>query len=349
LIEELRGADGLGNLRFVIMSHAQGEQFGMINPDQVAVRDRPLKRSALIHAIAVAAGRASPELPQDVEKIGVGDHEVPSVEEARAAGQLILLAEDNPTNQDVIGRQLNRLGYQMEIADDGQIALEMWRQGSYGLLLSDCHMPNMDGYELTGAIRSAQADSGERLPIVAITANALQGEAERCLEAGMDDYLAKPVEMRLLKRMLANWLPRERSFTAGGAMPAQEPTSAPAPAASPDAASGNDAPVDPSTIKEMFGDDDELVAEILGEFVEPAANNVAEILEAWEANNAAGVAAGAHKLKSSARTIGANSMADLCTELETAGNSGDSATIVERIGELKPMYLNAKKYIDGLK
>ncbi len=338
LIDELRGSVGLDNLRFVIMSHEKGEQFGMIETDHVVIRDRPLKRSALIHGIAVAVGRAGHELVQRNEKIGVEDHEVPSVDEARAAGQLILLAEDNPTNQDVIGRQLNRLGYQMEIADDGAVALEMWRQGSYGALLTDCHMPNMDGYGLTGAIRAEQADSGERLPIIAITANALQGEAERCLEAGMDDYLSKPVEMRLLQRMLVKWLPRERSFAADSAMPEVQAVE-PAP--------GNGAPVDPSAIKEMFGDD-EIVLEILREFIEPAADNVAEILNAWQTKDAAGVGAAAHKLKSSARTIGANSMADLCAELELAGKNNDPDTIAGRIVELKTMYLEVKEHIMGL-
>ncbi len=341
LIAGLRTDDRLKSVRFAVMSHAQGEQFGMVMPDQMVIRDRPLRRSALIHGVAVAAGRASPEVATAVEKIGVESHELPSVDEARAAGQLILLAEDNPTNQDVIGRQLNRLGYQMEIADDGEIAVKMWRGGSYGLLLTDCHMPNMDGYELTAAIREAQADSGERLSIVAITANALQGEAERCLAAGMDDYLSKPVEMRLLKQMLAKWLPRERSFAGGGIVPAVQPPE-------PTATGPDDAPVDSAIIKEMFGDDDELVAEILGEFVEPAGNNVEEILAAWEGRDAAGVGSAAHKLKSSARTVGANKMADLCALLEAAGKAGDAERIEQNIGNLEPSFKVVKNYIEQL-
>ena len=116
----------------------------------------------------------------------------PSAEQAAASGQLILLAEDNAINCDVLVEQLRLLGHCAEIAEDGCIALEKWRSGRFALLLTDCHMPHLDGFSLTGAIRAAEAP-GQRLPIIAVTANAMHGEAQRCLEAGMDDYLSKPL------------------------------------------------------------------------------------------------------------------------------------------------------------
>jgi PAS domain S-box-containing protein len=131
----------------------------------------------------------------------------PTVEEAAQAGCLILLAEDNEINRDVIQEQLRLLGYACELAEDGAIALQMWQTDPdrYALLLTDCHMPNLDGFGLTEAIRVAEP-AGARLPIIAITANAMQGEAQRCRDRGMDDYLSKPLRMQELAPVLKKWL-----------------------------------------------------------------------------------------------------------------------------------------------
>jgi len=98
------------------------------------------------------------------------------------------------------------LGYTAEVAEDGASALEKWRTGRFALLLTDCHMPLLDGFELTALIRQEEG-SGPRKPIIAVTANAMQGEAKRCLDCGMDDYLSKPLRMNELGPMLAKWLP----------------------------------------------------------------------------------------------------------------------------------------------
>ena len=136
----------------------------------------------------------------------------PTAEAAMHAGCLILLAEDNEINRDVMEEQLRLLGYTCEMAEDGAIALQMWQANPdrYALLLSDCHMPNMDGFALTEAIRATEP-AGTRLPIIAVTANAMQGEAQRCLERGMDDYLSKPLRLTELGQMLAKWLPQTRT------------------------------------------------------------------------------------------------------------------------------------------
>ncbi len=127
------------------------------------------------------------------------------------AGSRILLAEDNPTNQLVIRKQLEKLGFVPVIVDDGVQALDYWHCNPVDLILTDCHMPEMDGFQLTNEIRMLEKNSLEptrckHTPIIAITANALRGEAEHCLSAGMDDYLAKPVELSKLKRLLQLWL-----------------------------------------------------------------------------------------------------------------------------------------------
>ena len=116
----------------------------------------------------------------------------------------ILLAEDNVVNQKVAARMLEKLGCTVDIAEDGQVALETLEQGSYDLIFMDCQMPRLDGYETTRSIRASESD--HRIPIVAMTANAMAGDREKCLAAGMDDYLSKPIHREALIRVLERWL-----------------------------------------------------------------------------------------------------------------------------------------------
>ena len=129
---------------------------------------------------------------------------------AAASGALrtgpILVVEDNDINQRVVERQLALLGLQCVLADNGREALLKWRSGHYALVLTDLHMPEMDGYELTARIRGEEP-SDARIPIIAVTANALHGEAQRCIDAGMDDFITKPVQVEVLRRVLARWMP----------------------------------------------------------------------------------------------------------------------------------------------
>lgn len=127
---------------------------------------------------------------------GTAAHETPQTDAPKPATKAakVLLVEDNPTNQLVIKAQLSKLGHQVEVAAEGQQGFDAWETGGFDLVLADCHMPVMDGFEMTAAIRGVE-EKGHlaRTPIIAITANALSGEADRCKAAGMDDYLAKPV------------------------------------------------------------------------------------------------------------------------------------------------------------
>jgi CheY-like chemotaxis protein len=132
----------------------------------------------------------------------------PAVADALAEGTLVLVVDDNPLNQLVMRSQLEILGYACETAATGLEGLERWSTGRYALVLADCHMPVMDGYELARRIRKAEADGGlSRTPIVACTANALRGEDATCRAAGMDDYLCKPIGLVELDAKIARWLP----------------------------------------------------------------------------------------------------------------------------------------------
>ena len=317
----------------------------MVKPDTMIVQNSPLLRSAFIHGVGVVAGRASPDLAEDAQELRQKAGKVLTVEEAEALGQLVLVAEDNLTNQDVIRLQLNLLGYTAEIAFDGEEAFELWQSKNYGLLLSDVHMPEMDGYELTAAIRRTETDGNKRFPIIAITANALEGEAEKCLRAGMDDYLAKPLEMDKLKRMLRKWLPQTKSkethspkqtSKASAAEPAEDDISIATPA------------IDLSALTSVFGDDADTIHEILSDFVGPATDNVKEIETAFAEQSAEGIQASAHKLKSSSRSVGANELADSCAILEQAGKESDWQALEQEVPQLADELSDVLAYIRDL-
>jgi two-component system sensor histidine kinase/response regulator len=123
----------------------------------------------------------------------------------REAQHHVLLAEDNVVNQKVACRVLEKLGYRVDVAADGQAALEAWRSGRYHLILMDCQMPVMDGYETTRRIRELEAGR-KHIPIIALTAHAMKGADDECRAAGMDDYLSKPIDREQLEKSLHRWL-----------------------------------------------------------------------------------------------------------------------------------------------
>ncbi len=120
----------------------------------------------------------------------------------------ILVAEDNVVNQKVACRILEKLGLRVDVAADGEAAFRAWSSGRYDLILMDCQMPIMDGYEATRKIR-AREGAGEHIPIIALTAHAMKGADNECLSAGMDDYLSKPIDRERLQEALQRWLEDE--------------------------------------------------------------------------------------------------------------------------------------------
>jgi signal transduction histidine kinase/CheY-like chemotaxis protein len=182
-------------------------------PRIVQVEGNPLTRANLLQGIDQALGR---EMPASRAPAPIAPPELaPDI--AAQLGRLVLLADDHPVNRDVIVQQLRQLGYGCEAVEDGEQAWSRLQadRARYCLLLTDCHMPVLDGFALTARIRAAERECAWRpLPIAAITASASQGEGEKCLAAGMDDFLAKPVQMDDLRAMLARTLPPIEGFDA---------------------------------------------------------------------------------------------------------------------------------------
>ena len=199
--------------RQVLIGRGRQQQPRLENDHVISIDADALRYANLVRAVAVAAGRASPAIKLlETEPLAPAALDISA---ARAAGRLILVAEDDVINQKVILQQLRLLGYAAVIAGDGEEAFKMWKEGHYALLLADLHMPVMDGYALTRAIRAQEAAVAEqcipRLPILALTANALRGEDSHARAAGMDDYLTKPISLDHLRAALERWLPPIRS------------------------------------------------------------------------------------------------------------------------------------------
>ncbi len=271
------------------------------------------------------------------EAAGFAPRRLPAIDEAERERSLVLLVDDHPTNRLVIARQLALAGYASEAAEDGEQGLEKWRSGRYALVLSDVHMPKLDGYQMARQLREEEARDGrERTPIVALTASALKGEAERCLAAGMDDYLAKPVGIPALTAMLRRWLPH--TAVAASAVQTQS-GSLPAPAALPQLV--QPPALDASTLDALTGGDARETRLLLDDFLASTAQDQAELDAAVAAGDLAALTRQAHKIKGAARIVGALELGERAGQLEAAGRgeermaiaplAADVATAIERL------------------
>ncbi len=321
----LRGASAARadlDLRFVVIERGRRRGPRAMASDLIGVDGNVLHRSAFLKAVALAAGQLA--MPSEGERLrlGAGVQTAPlTLQEASAQGRLILVAEDNEINQKVLRKQLALLGYAAQIVGTGREALECVRRRGYPLLLTDLHMPQMDGYELAVAIR--EAESGQRrMPIIALTANALKGEAKRCRDLGMDDYMTKPVQLADLKAMLCKWLPAPAVPAAAASMP---PSCAPV-AATP--------VLDVNVLRALVGDEPEVIDEFLHDFRLSAAQAARQIHAACQERQADAAQALAHTLKSSARAVGALALGELCASLEEAGQAGR----LDALAELWPRF-----------
>ncbi len=249
----------------------------------------------------------------------------------------VLLAEDNPVNQKVAVKMIENLGYRVDVAANGREALDALARKPYAAVLMDIQMPEMDGYQATAEIRRREAsdpvEQARQTPIIAMTASALQGDREKALEAGMDDYLSKPVRPASLNSVLERWAPWE------GDEP--ETDSDPADGANSHVMPEN--PIDPEVVaglRELGGDD--VLAELVEMFLEDARPRLAVLGRAGAAGDAHTVEQVAHTLKGSAGNMGARLMSELAAGLQDIGASGDLSGAAERVDELEAEFARVR-------
>jgi CheY-like chemotaxis protein len=169
----------------------------------------PIADPALLEPFEPKAFAALPSAPAPLSPEDEG------LLQADAGASLVLVVDDHPTNRMLLMSQVGALGYAAESAVNGAEAFRLWKSGRFALVLTDCNMPEMTGYELARAIRAAEPAAGERCPILACTANAMSDEVLHCIEAGMDAYLVKPMDLNSLAAELKRWLPMPGSLQPG--------------------------------------------------------------------------------------------------------------------------------------
>jgi len=262
-----------------------------------------------------------------------------NAEQSPSNAPRVLLAEDNPVNQAVCRAMLERLGAAVQVVGDGEEAVRAFEAGGIDLILMDCQMPRMDGYQATGVIREREkaAGAGRRVAIVALTAHAMQGDREKCLAAGMDDYLSKPFRQAELASVVARW-----TDAAGREVPAQGGSAA----AGPHLDAGVLA-----ALRELGSgaEGEALVANLAGLFLEDAPERLRAARAAAAAGDAAGLRAAVHTLKSSAASMGALRLSELAHALERDARDALPPEALARLAEMEAEFEATKPELERLR
>jgi signal transduction histidine kinase/DNA-binding response OmpR family regulator/HPt (histidine-containing phosphotransfer) domain-containing protein len=332
LLRALRANTRLSGQRVVVFSSAPDMplQLAQAGIEVAACLPKPLRQADFLNAIDAALGTpARGESP----KVGAV---------SRKLRGRVLLAEDNESNLIVARAQLERLGLDVVAASDGQQALDLLATETVDLVLMDCQMPLLDGFAATAALREREAGTENRLPVIALTANAMKGDRERCVAAGMDDYLSKPYTGEELLAVLARWLPAERrKGAAGGAQPVVQ------------AGGANPLdPLDPAALEKIRGlspeAPDALVQQVLSAYLKGAEREWARFDAGLADGDAELLAQAAHALKSSSFNVGANVLAERCAEIEQLGREGQMRQLLTRVDGLRSEWRRAETALKSL-
>lgn len=258
----------------------------------------------------------------------------PTADQAEREGTLVLVVDDHPTNLRVMRGQLSVLGYAVIEAESAQQALALMESHRVGLVLTDCNMPQISGYELSRRIRERERLAGSlRVPIIACSANALDGVVQECLAAGMDDYIAKPCGLQQVQERLRRWLPLPADeLEAAVDAASQAAPSSMAPTADAAVAA---AAIDPGALQLLTRGDPAATRRVLEQFRRVNDADLAALQQAISAGEIDRIVHHAHRIKGAAGLVGAQALADLCNDIEMAGRRGDTASLDDRLALLR--------------
>ncbi|MEW8507528.1 MAG: response regulator [Candidatus Thiodiazotropha sp.] len=308
-----------------------------------------------------------PRLPDDhmnwLDKQGESENQLPGSERAddreavnrhtRLAGR-VLVVEDNPVNQAVVKKMLEKAGLSPITANDGVEAMDAMHEEQFDVVLMDCQMPRMDGYEATEAIRDREVTQGlMRTPVIAMTANAMAGDRERCLAVGMDDYLSKPVKPAQLENMLRQWLPMEEMISQGEESALAEESGGDENLAAPsgiissedleststgDLNMSSGGMIDRSVLEELYEIMEDEFVSVLESYLSSAPGLMHGIRDAVKDRDLDALVKSAHPLKSSSANVGAMELSILARELEFKGRQKDTSGLVSSYNQAADVY-----------
>ncbi len=284
----------------------QGDATRITNAGFSGYLNKPIRQSQLRDRLAFAAGCLDDAAPQPPHSTALG---LQSTEKHRSKAR-ILLAEDNVTNQLVALKILEKYGYRVDAVADGKEVLDALTRLPYDLVLMDCQMPEMDGFEATRAIRKKEGIE-RHIPVIAMTASALQGDREKCLEAGMDDYLSKPVEPAQLAAKVEQWLVQAEESLAVAELEAAEEDEQPL------------VVFDKAGFLSRAMDDAELAALLVQTFLTDAPVQMEALSAALESGETRQAEKLAHRLRGAAANMGGEALRDTARMLEEAGKAGN--------------------------
>ncbi len=310
IVQDLRTAARYGHPRMVVMN-----RYGAISapdaPPADAYLAKPLRLERLLECIDTAIGTRSPS-PR-------------SANQAQSRAPLVLVVEDNRTSQTIATGMLEMLGCSTRVAENGRVAIQAFKREPWDLILMDCNMPEMDGYEATAVIRALETENGRRVPIVAMTANVQAADVAKCLSAGMDDHLSKPLTLGSLSARLHRWLP-ELAIVAPS-----EPVDA-------ELARRSDEPVDCTALVRLR----EALGGAIGQAVRPFLEDMPNYLEELEAAAIAGDSATvrrvAHAVRGAAGNFGAVALVARAKEMETVAENGPDGVAINLMPRLRAEY-----------
>lgn len=282
--------------------------------------------------------------PEGACRDEVHRHAAATAPRVERRGVRVLLAEDNAVNRKVALGMLKKLGYTADSVADGEQVLSALSERTYDLVLMDCQMPVMDGYEATRRIRALEKPGGKRIPVVAMTAYAMSGDRERCIQAGMDDYLAKPISIEALSAALASWLPHREG--PGGTDESPRRSEPPAPREEAETCSKSAVWRKDELLNRLLGDE-EMTREILEAFLEDIPREMDSLAAAVAVGNTPTVELLAHTIKGAAGNVGSEGLRSAAFEMESAAKKGDLSGTQSLLKSIRQEFEHLKAAIRG--
>ncbi|MDH3601690.1 MAG: response regulator, partial [Candidatus Tectomicrobia bacterium] len=319
-----------------------GDETEAFAADIEAYLNKPVRQSTLYDALVSVIG--APDIASsDVPPCGV----VSDANQGQLSGQ-VLLAEDSPVNQEVATGMIGMIGCRVEVASNGREALAALARTTYDLILMDCQMPELDGFQTTQAIREIEASAGQKpIPIIALTAHAMEGDREACLDVGMDDYLSKPFSLDDLHTVLARWLPAQPASSLSPAPTAAVAASPAQPEAIPTVTCLDTVTLDNLRALQQPGGPD-VFRRVIERYLADSPESMDTVRAAVSQHDATGLQQAAHAFKSNCGNVGALALAALCKDLESMGRANDLDGAEEVLIAMETAYATAFEELSAL-